>query len=183
MSDSSSSSSSVDSLVSNIESLSLHPERDAAAAAFKKTSVIIASLFAMRAQKMTEDGRGSFMISFIPLAKKEVDKKTGEELVTRFIEKLEDLRKIKPNAPEAYKKRDVSFILENENIFVTIEMAQGIIRQCFEATNVAGQKYFDTNTIVLIWTHLRNLMISASNYIKFTPETYPDPNIIKGVWL
>jgi hypothetical protein len=170
-------------VLSSLESLSRHPERDAAAASFKKTSILIASLFALRAQKMSEEGRGTFMTSLIPLAKGEVEKKTGEELASSFIQKLEDLRKIKPNAPEAYKKRDISFILENENIFVTIEMAQGIIRQCLEATNAAGQKYFDTNTIVLIWTHVRNLMISASNYIKFTPEVYPDPNIIKGVWL
>lgn len=184
-SSSSSSSVSVGSLTTSLESLSVvPPERIAAAEAFKKTSVLIASLFAVRSEKMSSEGRGTFMTAFIPLAKQKVLEKTGDELVARYIEKLEELRKLKPDtAPAAYKSRNIAFILENEDIFVTVEMARGIIKQCLDATDLEGKKYFDNATITIIWTHIRNLMVNASNYIKFTPETYPDPNIIKSVWL
>lgn len=164
--------------------MSSGPPKTASEAAerFKQDSLRIARIFSAAAKEMNPSPLSDLRIFLLTQADSLVQGKDAVESVEIFIERLSDVYSKRPEAVAAYKNRDISFVTSNEDVLIPAEAMRGIIAECLARRRPDGRKYFDEGVIETVWMCLKNLIVKANNYVKLSPEKYPDTDIIKRIW-
>lgn len=153
-----------------------------AAERFKVDSIRVAKIFADAATEMKPSPLGDMRIFLLSGATGLVQQKDAVEAVESFVERLLDIAQKRPESVTAYKNRDIDFVTSNEDVLITVESMRGIIAECLSRKRPNGTFYFDAGVISTLWLCLKNLIVKANNYVKLTPEKYPDGDIIKKTW-
>jgi hypothetical protein len=153
-----------------------------AAERFKQDSMRIARIFSTAAKEMNPSPLSDLRIFLLTQADTVVQGKDAVESVELFITRITEVHTKRPKAVAAYKNRDISFVTSNEDVLIPAEAMRGIISECLARRRPDGRKYFDDSVIETVWMSLKNLIVKANNYVKLSPEKYPDSDIIKRVW-
>lgn len=154
-----------------------------AADRFHSETVKLAALFANIAKSMNPSPLADMRMFLLTQADTHVRSENATKLVTTFVAKLQELHASRPEAVMARKNRELSFILANEDILIPMEAMRGIVKDCLSRRREDGSKYVDDGVITTVWMLLQNIIVKASNFVKLSPEVYPDGDIIKRTWL
>lgn len=154
-----------------------------AAERFHVEAVKLAAIFANIAKSMNPHPFSDMRMFLLTQADAHVRGEDATKLVTKFVAKLQELYASRPEATVARKNRELSFILANEDVLIPMEAMRGIVRDCLSRKKEDGSKYVDDSVITTVWMLLQNIIVKASNFVKLSPEAYPDGDIIKRTWL
>jgi len=154
-----------------------------AAERFHGETVKIATIFANIAKSMNPSPLSDTRMFLLTQADTHVRGEDAVKLVTSFVAKLQELHASRPEAVTARKNRELSFIIANEDILIPMEVMRGIVSDCLSRKKEDGSKYVDDSIITTVWMLLQSIIVKASNFVKLSPETYPDGDIIKRTWL